>query len=577
MASRIYCTIALVAVTAVPATAQLTPGVHQTDVVTPIIQDTSGLPYEVSLQMYDFGAADLPTLHSYAVGDYDGLWVLLAGRTNGLHGFLGGSQAGGNFPPESQNREIWVVDPVAKQSWHRSLVDEPGTLTDLQVNSLTQTNNEFLQRGDELYMIGGYGLISDDGGTEEFGTFDTLSAINLPGIVDWVQSGSGEASDHIRQIQDESLRVTGGAVFDVGGRTHLIFGQNYEGVYRNGVNGIYTNQVRSFDIVDDGQNLSIANITSSAQEDYYRRRDLNVFPRYKDNGGGELDEGIVVLSGVFTENNGVWTVPVEIDAAGNPTMADPEDADTFKQGFNGYHSAKLGLYSASSDAHHELLFGGISIMYLDETLGVIADDDAPFVNDITSVVIDSAGEYSQYHLGYFPELVDDGENRLRFGANAEFFVADGIPTYDNGAINLDALSGETVIGYIFGGIVSNGPHARGNPNVETLASNTIFEVVLSTAAAVLGDYDGNGSVGPEDYAAWQADFGSGTNLAADGNGDGVVNGADYIVWRNNYASGSGSTAVVPEPAALVMAVLASIVAAGIRRRTKPAHVSRRRL
>ena len=35
----------------------------------------------------DFGNASLPTLQSFASGTYDGKWVLLAGRTNGLHGF----------------------------------------------------------------------------------------------------------------------------------------------------------------------------------------------------------------------------------------------------------------------------------------------------------------------------------------------------------------------------------------------------------------------------------------------------------------------------------------------------------
>jgi hypothetical protein len=547
-------------VAASPVNAQLTPGMHQTDTVTQIIENGE-LPYELSLQVYDFGMASLPTLHSYAAGEYDGKWVLLAGRTNGLHGFMGGNQAGENFPPEFQNREVWVIDPVTRQSWSRSLETEPGTFNDFQLNSLTQANNQFMQQGDELYMVGGYGLISDVEGTETFGTFDTLSAINLPGIVDWVQTGSGEASDHVRQIQDSSLQVTGGAMFEIGGTTHLIFGQNYEGVYRNGVNGIYTNQIRSFDIVDDGSSLSLANSSASAQEDDYRRRDLNVFPRVKNNGGEELDEGIVVLSGVFTEQTGVWTVPVEIDADGNPSMADPQGVDTFKQGFNGYHAAKLGFYSAAADEHHELLFGGLSVMYLDEDLEqVIADDDAPFVNDITSVVIDTNGDYAQYHLGYFPELLDDDENRLRFGANAEFFLADGIATYDNGVINLDALSGETVIGYIYGGIVSNGPHARGNPNVETLASNTIFQVILTTAVSTPGDYDGNGTVGPEDYALWKTDFGSTANLDADGNGDGIVNAADYVFWRNLYTAGSGSAAAVPEPGTWVLMVLASCLA-----------------
>jgi hypothetical protein len=98
-----------------PALAQ-----HQTSTFTPI-QTAVGLPYRVLLRPYDMGAAPLPGLHSYAAGKYDGKWVLLAGRTNGVHDL---DQTGEqSFPEESQNRDVWVIDPVAKQSWHRSLGD----------------------------------------------------------------------------------------------------------------------------------------------------------------------------------------------------------------------------------------------------------------------------------------------------------------------------------------------------------------------------------------------------------------------------------------------------------------------
>ena len=87
-------------------------------------------------------------------------------------------------------------------------------------------------------------------------------------------------------------------MYQMNGRTHLVFGQNFQGGYPGGT-GTYTKQVRSFDIIDDGINLSIANYSATTPEDPYRRRDLNVFPTLHRE-GSNLVEGLEALSGVFT-------------------------------------------------------------------------------------------------------------------------------------------------------------------------------------------------------------------------------------------------------------------------------------
>jgi hypothetical protein len=446
---------------------------NQTPTVSPI-QLESELPYRIEVRPYSMGTATVPTLHSYAVGEYDGKWVLVAGRTNGLHGF-NGAAPDENFPAATQNRDVWVIDVVNWQTWSRPL-DAASGLTPAEIASLTPTNNQFYQSGGSLYVTGGYGRDEND----EFVTFDTLSAIDVAGLGDWVTNGTGTAADSIRQIHDPLFQVTGGAMYDIDGRTHLVFGQDFQGPYRPASNGVYTSQVRSFDVVDDGVNLSIMDATSSVPEDAYRRRDLNVFPVVRPDGGGGLDQGLVVLSGVFTLTNGAWTVPVEIDATGNPTMADPNDPNAFKQGFNNYHSAKLGLFSELTGAMHEVLFGGISLQFRDEATDmVVLDNQLPFVNDITAVVIDADGNFSQHHLGWFPELTDLAGNRIRFGANAEFLPADGIAAYQNGVIDLDQLAGQTVLGHIFGGLAANAPHTRVSPSTLSSASNLVWEVVLT--------------------------------------------------------------------------------------------------
>jgi hypothetical protein len=453
---------------------------HQTPDFTPIELNPS-LPFRIELREYEFGSAQLPGLHSYAAGHYDGKWVLIAGRTNGVHDL---DQSGeDSFPEVSQNRDVWVIDPIAKQSWHRSLgdpntgmVDAASGLSPGQIASLTPTNNQFTQVGNRLYMTGGYGLNP----ANEFTTFDTLTAIDLPGLVDWVATGSGQAVDHIRQLDHPVASVTGGAMYEMGGRMHLVLGQDFEGAYSPRTDGAYTRQVRSFEIVDDGTNLAITNVTQTTPLPEYRRRDLNVVPVMKPDGIGGVNERLVALSGVFTTSFGVWTVPVEIDSDGVPTMANPADAATFKQGFNGYHSAKLGLYSETSSSMHELLLGGISAQYYDASADqVVTDDDMPFVNDLTAVTIDAAGNFSQQHLGFYPEILDGAGKQWRFGANSEFFLDEGIETFENGVIKLDELSGGKRLGFVFGGIMANGPHTRGNPDVTSTASYRIFEVVYA--------------------------------------------------------------------------------------------------
>lgn len=116
----------------------------QTPTVTPI--DLSGnVPYRITLREYDIGSAELPRLHSYAAGHVDGKWLLIAGRTNGVHDIDQGGLD--SFPPEFQNRDVWVIDPVAKQSWRRSLGDPAGPAVDPASGLTTRMAEEAKKAG----------------------------------------------------------------------------------------------------------------------------------------------------------------------------------------------------------------------------------------------------------------------------------------------------------------------------------------------------------------------------------------------------------------------------------------------
>ena len=190
-----------------PASAQ-----HQTPVISPLVP-AAALNYSLRLRELSFAATSLPGLHSFAAGTADGKWVILAGRTNGVHGL---DQSGlGSFPADAENHDVWVIDPVAKQAWHRSLgagvaaVDPQSGLSPDQIASLVTTNSQYEQVGDTLYVAGGYGLNSSG----EFETFNKFTAINLPGLASWAMGGGGQARDSIRQIDSAIASVTGGAMY----------------------------------------------------------------------------------------------------------------------------------------------------------------------------------------------------------------------------------------------------------------------------------------------------------------------------------------------------------------------------
>ena len=89
------------------------------------------------------------------------------------------------------------------------------------------------------------------------------------------------------------------------------------------------------------------------------------------------------------------------------------------------------------------------------------------------------GNYTQHRIGEFPLLNDPEGNRLRFGANAEFFPAEGLAAYANGVLKLDGLSGPTTLGYIFGGLAANAPNTRGVAGTASAASNIVFKATLT--------------------------------------------------------------------------------------------------
>lgn len=454
-------------------------GDNQTESVCPVLPPDA-IPFIVDIELADF---ELPNgWHSGATANWEGKTVLIAGRTNGMHGFNDNPDVN-NFPPSAQNLTVYVIDFTQGQVWQRDIDDTSSGLNQEQIDTLSVTSPQFFQSGRTLYITGGYGINT---GTGEMETKPVLSAIDLPGAIEWVISaGKGKSlSKHLRQTIDPLVQVTGGVMYQFGPHQPvlLIFGQNFTGLYTDSTNGQYTNQVRAFFIIDNGKDLYIAETQSQPVPDSsYRRRDLNVIPVML-GGKSQPYPAYVALSGVFTETTGVWTVPVFISTEGDSFMPDPDHADTFKQAMNNYVSATAELFSADSEKMYSILFGGISYGYFQDG-SIVYDSEFPFVNDVTTVEINKQKEIRQYIMeNQYPVIpcpIVNSNVPLRFGAGALFVANDALPAYRNGVLVLDKFVNEpTVIGYIVGGIQS----CQGNNSdegAETAASPYIFKVTLS--------------------------------------------------------------------------------------------------
>lgn len=450
----------------------VTDSSNQTGQVSPVYPVTS-LPFRIVIEKANF---QLPVgFHSGLVGVYKGMWIFIAGRINGLHGF----NATDNFPADKQNTSIYVVNPTNGLSMSRSLNDPGSGLTQQQIDSLTVTSPQGYQEGYTLFMSGGYGV---DTAAHTFNTKPVLTAIYLPGILDWVtqpQNKNLTVAANIQQLYNPIFQIAGGEMYKLGNKTQLVFGQNFDGNYTPGSNGNYSQQVRQFVITTVNGQLAVNIYPSvpSIPNPNFRRRDLNVLPTLL-NINNHLNYGLIAYAGVFTLGGGVWTVPVIMNGITDPIMADPNSPATFKQAMNQYTCAAASFYSRKYMSMYHVFFGGISYGFFSGG-SFQTDGEIPFINQVTTIKMDMHGNFSQYLMdGQYPVIPSTGSNpgnTLLFGAGA-YFIDNPLVEYPNKVISLDNIRQPTVIGYIAGGIQSTLPNT--NTNSDSSASPYVFKVTL---------------------------------------------------------------------------------------------------
>ncbi len=95
-------------------------------------------------------------------------------------------------------------------------------------------------------------------------------------------------------------------------------------------------------------------------------------------------------------------------------------------------------------------------------------------------------------------------------------------------------------------------YSLGGNTLATTSSAGTFSIVPITITPIAGDYNSNGTVGPEDYTLWASKFGQPVASAGLVNlnpakADAVIDASDYTFWRDR-TGGAAAAAAVPETA-----------------------------
>jgi hypothetical protein len=476
----------------------------------------SDIPYSLGLSAFTIDG--LPGIHSAVYAGDEHELVILAGRTNGMHGFPSVRTTGSapSFPPDARNHYVYVVDLTKKKVLGSASVDG---LPLKIANQLTASNTQFALANGWLYIVGGYGLygaVNSDPGLTPIYTFPTVLAIDFKALVSAVKGkkplDTAFAAANIGVFDDPNLQITGGALKFFNGRMLLILGHSMNGLYTTGggtMTQTYSSSVRVWEVsaVHDGAVVQLgAKMDAMVPNNPYgvdpskdplHRRDLPVEGAINAQG----NERIVAYGGVFVAGKFDGFVnPVYIDAAAAPAFVTVAADNTTTQLLSQYECAVIPAYSAKSKAMYSTFFGGISEYYWKDgalhhdppNLNITPPvDGLPFIDSISTLKNNYSGstpvsgQYLHVQQTFPPAPAQapqcGGKPAQYLGAETRFIRVAGVPHYDNEVIQLDHIGHKTVIGYLVGGMTADAMYAPPN----SCASNMIYAVTLDPSQATV--------------------------------------------------------------------------------------------
>lgn len=440
-------------------------------------QAQGSYPYSVEIKPVTIN--QMPELHSFAYGVKDGNWILVGGRTDGIHA----RQPNSAFPVNSNNTRIYVVNPSSGTVQSFSTANFSSLLSE----HLQATNLNFIHDESTLYLMGGYGYSPTTGNHK---TYSYLTMADMGCVIDSI-SKSVSPEPCFKSINHSDFAVTGGQMAIEDDTLILFGGHRFDGRYNPmghaTYSQTYTEQIRRF--VVDASVPSAQWVDTITNQLHLHRRDYNMLPQVFSDGSF----GYTLFSGVFQHNQDLpFLYPVDY------RMGGIQPRTNFNQYLSQYHSAKTCFYDSTDNSMHNVFFGGLS-QYSYDNNTLVKDDYVPFVQTVSVVHRSANDSLTEIEL---PVRMPD-----RLGASAEFIPYEEGAYTSHGVTLIGTASPDTIfLGHIVGGLKSTEDNPfSANRTSATSASNTVFSVRLIRS--------GSGSV---QAAKVVPDFKLGPNPLTDG-------------------------------------------------------------
>lgn len=449
---------------------------------------------EVPINFYynvESSGISLPNgLQSFSLGiNSDGNWVVIGGRTNGLHSFSPPS-----FPLKKANSKIYIINPTVGAVDSFDVVNLLPQMFNINANRIMKqfvaTNIQHTQVGNYLYLAGGYGFDITNKLQQNYLTHNIVSRVDLDKLTSAISSKNADSV--VASVVTDTcsqLAVTGGELFKLtDGNFYLAVGHNFNGEYGNAINGtgpqptqVYTKKVSVFSLTETANSIAVninnsIVIPSTPQIDstsIFRRRDLVVAPAVMpvNQIGLGLYGGVFKWTGSISNAGAPFRTPIYISTQTYPDKEYYMHDESYVQPSNLYSAANVLMYSSQQQTMLTSIFGGI----VNDT-GKTEDNAASWTNKILTISrqLTSNTYSSMYSSNPLPtymgaEAIFVPSSQVSpsyyFNQNYNIFNYDSIPANEN-----------TFLGYIIGGIISDSTQSSNtNP---TVANNLIYKVSI---------------------------------------------------------------------------------------------------